>query len=141
MARFPSKIRGTSIMEFAFVAPVMVLIFVAMFEFSTLYYDKAIITNASREGARYGVVQSGTSYPTNTQITTYVQNYTTGNLLTFAATNPNVGVTATSSTTPAVQGSQLTVTVTYTYTDLVLHNFINHGQSYNLSATTVMTYE
>ncbi len=135
------KIRGNAMIEFALVLPAFLLLTAGMVDLSVLYYDQAVITNASREGARYGVAVLTPSYPTTAQITTYVKNYTTNHLINFSTSPTNVTVTATPSTSPAVFGSTLNVTVNYTYTDLLLHHFINHGNQYSLSATTVMTYE
>ena len=52
--------RGGAAVEFAIVLPVLVLLIFGMIEFSTLLYDKGVITNASREGARAGIVYSPT---------------------------------------------------------------------------------
>ena len=45
---------GASAVEFAVVLPLLVLPF-GIIEFSLALYDKAMITNASREGARAGI--------------------------------------------------------------------------------------
>ena len=47
---------GTAIVEFAIVLPVLLLILMGIIEFSFVLYDKAVLTNASREGARAGIV-------------------------------------------------------------------------------------
>lgn len=127
--------------EFALVLPVLILIIIGILELSLLFYDRDVITNASREGARYGIVLRTPTYATSTDIVNYTKTYTTNKLITFSSIPSLVTVTATPSTSPQKFGDTLTVTVTYTYTDLVLHHFINHGQQYNLSASTKMTYE
>ena len=45
---------GAALVEFAIVLPVLLMLIFEMIEFSLLLYDKAMITNASREGARAG---------------------------------------------------------------------------------------
>jgi Flp pilus assembly protein TadG len=135
------KKTGTALLEFTLILPILMLILVGIVEVSILFYNKAIITNASREGARYGIVYRGTGYATAAQITDYVKGYTSNYLITFSTTPTEVSVTATPSTPSPQFGDKLTVTVSYTYTDLVLHNFISHGQQYDISATSVMTYE
>ena len=132
---------GNAMIEFALVLPVLILLLAGGVEFSILFYDKAVITNASREGARYGVALRTPTYATSAQITTYVQNYCANRLINFSSTPTNVVVNATPSSASPQFGDTLTVTVSYTYTDLLLHRFINHGQQYVLTATTVMTYE
>ena len=46
---------GASAIEFAFLLPVLLLFLFGIIEFSVLFYNKAMITNASREGARAGI--------------------------------------------------------------------------------------
>ena len=48
--------RGASAIEFAIVFPLLVLLLFGIIEFSLILYDKVMITNASREGARAGIV-------------------------------------------------------------------------------------
>ena len=48
--------QGTSLVEFAFVAPFFLLLLFGIIEFSVILFDKATITNASREGARVGIL-------------------------------------------------------------------------------------
>ncbi len=132
---------GASLLEFALVLPILMLLIVGIIDLSLLLYDKAIITNASREGARYGVVVRQPTYASTSAVISYTQTYCTNHLVSFSKTPATATVTATPSTTPPVSKATLTVTVNYTYTDLVLHYFINHLPTYNLSATTVMSYE
>ena len=47
---------GGSLVEFAIVMPILLLLVAGLVEFGILYYDKQVLTNASREGARAGIV-------------------------------------------------------------------------------------
>jgi len=47
--------RGAQAVEFALVLPFMIMVIFAVLDFGFLVYNKAVITNASREGARFGV--------------------------------------------------------------------------------------
>lgn len=47
--------KGAAAVEFAIVLPLFVIIVFGIIEFSLLFYAKAVITNASREGARLAV--------------------------------------------------------------------------------------
>ena len=47
---------GGSLVEFAVIAPLLFVILFGIIEFGILLYDQAKITNASREGARAGIV-------------------------------------------------------------------------------------
>ncbi|HTH74112.1 MAG TPA: TadE/TadG family type IV pilus assembly protein [Trinickia sp.] len=106
---------------------------------SLLLCDKAVITNASREAARAGVVvrvpQMAASDIANVALAYAQSNLVTGG----AATTPTVNVDQSSGTSP---GSPLTVTVTYTYEGLVLGSaFSALTGPVTVSATTVMNYE
>ena len=47
--------RGQAIIEFAFVLPLLCIMILGIIEFGVLFYDKAVVTNASREGARAAI--------------------------------------------------------------------------------------
>jgi hypothetical protein len=49
------KNKGASAVEFAIVLPLFLMLIFGMIEFSLILYAKAVITNASREGARLGI--------------------------------------------------------------------------------------
>lgn len=48
--------KGAAIVEFAVVLPLLLVLLFGIIEFGLIMYNKHIITNASREGARYGIV-------------------------------------------------------------------------------------
>jgi TadE-like protein len=60
LIRQPGNQRGTSTLEFVVVLPVLLLIFLASLELSRAWLTVNIMTNAAREGARWGVVTSPT---------------------------------------------------------------------------------
>ena len=47
--------------EFAIVLPLLLMLIFGMIEFSVMLYDKAMLTNATREGARFGILFVGTA--------------------------------------------------------------------------------
>lgn len=134
------RTRGSAMVEFALVMPILFMLSFGLMEFGLLIYNKAIIADASRLGARYGTILTGSSYVTTSQVVTYTTNYCTNKLVTLQGT-PSVTVTATSSATPPSFGATLTVVVNFTYTDLVIHNFIGGASTHPITATTVMNYE
>lgn len=131
---------GAAIIEFVLIMPVLLMILVGIIDYSFMMYDQAVIENASREGARYGIVK-GTSYATTASVIAYAETYCVSNLVSFSAKAPSVSVTATASTSPPVSGSTLKVTVTYAYTDLMIGYFMKTSGVDTLTATTVMMYE
>ena len=52
--------QGGSLVEFAIVMPLLFVILFGIIDFGILLYDKAMITNASREGASAGIVFDAT---------------------------------------------------------------------------------
>ena len=48
--------QGQSMIEFALVLPLMVLIIAGIFDLGRAFYSSITITNAAREGARYGTL-------------------------------------------------------------------------------------
>jgi len=54
--RFLKDESGQSLVEFALVLPVLLLILCAIIDFGWLYYNQITLNNAAREGARYAVI-------------------------------------------------------------------------------------
>ena len=67
---------GASAVEFALLLPVLMMILFGIIEFGLALYRQAILTNASREGARLGIVQSVPAI-TTAQIDARIDNYLT----------------------------------------------------------------
>ncbi|WP_267957003.1 TadE/TadG family type IV pilus assembly protein [Paraburkholderia sp. HP33-1] len=131
--------RGAVALEFVLVFPFLMMVLFGIIDVSLLLCDKAIITNASREAARAGVVVRIPQL-TVTQISNVALNYTQQNLVTGGtATTPTVTVDQSGGTS---SGSPLSVTVTYKYQGLVLGSALSVLTGpVTLTATTVMNYE
>ena len=133
------KQQGLAVIELSLVLPVLFLILFVIMEFSIALYNKAIITNASREAARAGIVLKSPKL-TTAQIQSVANNYLGSHLITFG-----------SSVTPVVSvpqgaggafGTQLTVQVSYPYSTMILGGILHVVDNpMNLSATTVMLNE
>lgn len=96
--------QGAAAVEFAIVAPVFFLMVFGMIEFGRALMVQQVLTNASREGARVGVLDSTT--PTRTQVIDTVNTYLqsagiSGATITLNPTEP----------TTAGYGEPVTVTV------------------------------
>jgi len=115
---------GASALEFAIVLPIILLLILGIIEFSFLLYNKAVITNACREGARAGIIQRLSPRVTSGEIETIVNNYCFNHLITFGGpTTPTVTSTA-PCPSGAYSGTDLSVTVTFHYTYLALPDFV-----------------
>jgi Flp pilus assembly protein TadG len=133
------KIKASAMVEFALVLPILCVITFGCIEFGIMFYDKTIVADASRQGARYGTIKQ-TAYPTTAAVVTFTTNYCSNRLISFSSSPAAVSVTATASG-PLAFGSNLTVTVQYTYTSYAIHNFLNISSAHLITATTVMPYE
>jgi len=131
---------GSALVEFAVILPVLVFLLVGMMEFGLLLYNQQVITNASREGARYGIV-SRTPRRTAEEIEAVVNNYCADHLVTFGGGSPDTDVNP-ADTGGSTFGQDLVVTVTFHYDFLVLPNFVGAliGGT-DLQAETTMKYE
>ncbi|MFO0794283.1 MAG: TadE family protein [Candidatus Brocadiaceae bacterium] len=131
---------GGAAVEFAIIVPFLFMVMFGIIEFGLILYDQQIITNASREGARLGIVVRDTgSRVSDSEINSCVNNYCANNLITFGAgSTPTITITRTGTTF----GNDLTVRVVYHYNFLVFPNFISSfvgGK--DLKAQTVMKME
>lgn len=59
--KFIKKEHGQSIVEFAIVLPLLLLIVCAIIDFGWLFYNQLNLQNSVREGARFGAVNAGNS--------------------------------------------------------------------------------
>jgi Flp pilus assembly protein TadG len=143
MRRQHTSQKGAAAVEFALVLPLLIVLTFGIIEFGVFLYNQQVITNASREGARAGIVATGSARVTAAEIRTIVQNYCASRLFTFGSQNtpilvpdPPLGYDS-----AAVSGTDLTVRVQYTYRFLLLPNFVTLTNQRNMTATTVMKYE
>ena len=59
--RLPSRARGQSLVEFALVAPLFIVLLAAIYTFGIAVFYQQQLTNAAREAARYASIHSATS--------------------------------------------------------------------------------
>jgi Flp pilus assembly protein TadG len=104
--------QGAAAAEFAILLPVLLTILFGIIEFGMLMYGREIVTNATREGARAGIVQ-GPPKRTAGEITTIATNYLTGTGVNLA--DVTFTVTGAGLTNP----NTLTVSATYLYRFLI----------------------
>ena len=146
--------RGQTIVEFAMMLPLLLIIIVGIMDFSILFYDKAVVTNASREGARQGSIfrsnaSTGAYEPLNeTGIRDAVNGYLSDRAISFASTAATTAAlwNATSPpsgswTTTPMSGGTIDVLVTYSYTFLALPRFAGWNGTMDISARTIMRME
>ena len=131
--------RGVAAVEFALILFPLVLLVFGTIEFSTLLYDKAVITNASREGARAGIVYSYPDRIADGEIINVVNTYCSDYMISLGG-NSTINTTITRSGNTS--GDDLTVRVSYVYQFLILPSFIaTLSGGLNLEAETIMRLE
>ena len=133
-----------ALIEFAIILPLLILVIFGIIEFSLLLFNKQIITNATREGTRLGIIV--TLEPeriSNQQIKNKIKDYARDYLVTFGSDtleDDHIDIASSTgdstdcvplgwenkdpATTPDKRclyfGSELKVVVTYEYKFLVL---------------------
>jgi len=159
--RFIRKTHGGVAVEFAVLLPVLALLVFGIIDFGHAWYLRHVVSDASREGARYGtrfVTDNADSriLPQNLSpsITSYLLNSAAENggsagwglrSLLPGDASPTVtctGAAFTEANANSLAGEDLTITVNATKTWFVLGRLIpGFGSAANLTVSTTMTCE
>ena len=150
--------KGGALIEFAIVLPLLILLVIGAIEFGLLCYNKQVIANASREGARAGIIAYNNSPPAgepaggkyfsyDAQIIIIVKNYCTNHLITFNG-SPNLEdgdillVPDDNYRTNAsfVFGDPFEVKVSYDY-DFLVPSLFGYSDIFTIKAATMMKRE
>jgi Flp pilus assembly protein TadG len=102
-----------AIVEFAFVAPIFLLVLFGIIEVGRLMIEYTSIANAAREGARRGAIPSYTVTEIQTYTTNFVISVGTAPVVTVQTVRNGSVVTATRET-----GDDVQVTVSHTFQPL-----------------------
>ena len=141
--------KGAVAVEFALLLPLLVLLIAGSVEFGLAWFNKQVITNASREAARAGIVQEADgSRMAPGAVQNVARNYCQGLLVTFGP-DP---LTALTVDPPDLldggqnRGNRLMITVRYQYDFLFLPDMRgligDRGlEDLTLVAQTTMRYE
>ena len=139
---------GGALVEFAIVMPILLMLVGGLVDFGFLYYNKQVLTNASREGARAGIVyevdkENKKKIIYEEDVQQIVQTYCSGRLWTFGGSSlPKATASGVES---LIYPANLTVTVSFKHTFLFssLLNILggDFGPTLNISAETVMRME
>jgi Flp pilus assembly protein TadG len=127
---------GAAAIEFAILLPILLMILFGIIEFGFALYGKEVITNASREGARAGIV-IGIPRPSEDQIKEVVSSYLTN----FGWDAGKAEITV--PTGPCEEFSDpLQVELKYPFSFLVLPSLVtDFSKDITLSSTTEMRCE
>jgi Flp pilus assembly protein TadG len=132
--------RGSAIVEFVIVLPMLFALVFGIIETSLIVYDKALLSFACGEGAREGTrYRDQAPSNLNALITNAVDSYLGGSLISLgAASSRQITITGDCS----APGNTLTVQLSYQYNYLIAPNFIpGLGSGSTLQSQSVMTCE
>lgn len=138
------RARGQSLVEFALVLPIFLLILSGIMDFGFLLYSRMTVINAAREGARVGITYSETPTQIPAHVTSQVTGAGGGLLNAGMVTVTCVPAPGSSpacgggSFTNAKPGDSVRVSVTYPHRAFFPLLF---GQTINLTSTVQMTLE
>lgn len=135
---------GQDLVEFALILPIFLFIVFVIFDLGRAVYYFSAITNAAREGARYGVI-----YPTEVnQIKATVCKFAVG-LDSDCPSAPGIGITVNSidedNGAPPIRNEVIQVVVTYSFEPVTpgvgLLLGLNQGEGIELLSQSQMRIE
>lgn len=130
------RLSGTSTVEMAIVLPLLLMLTFAIGEFSIAFTRSQTLTNATREGARTGVVFRNPCVAGT--VTTQIQN----TIATFAASaGITSGITTTATGVCAGTGAPLTVVTSVPFTFALMPGLAGLVRNINLGASSTMRNE
>ena len=142
---------GLAAVELALVAPLVFLMLFGVINYSILLFDKSVITNAAREGARWASIHAVDSTCSTIATTTdpcgIVRTYLMDNLITFEPVTELTTIVTYDNTTAGNCVTQYragcldTVTVTYKFTGIGYLWVSIIGNARTLSAISKMYHE
>ena len=113
-SRYRQRSRGQSLVEFAIILPVFMVIAFAVIDFG-LAFDASIgISSAAREGARQGAVQPNTTAITN-RVRTAAGRLNNSNMTVTVTCKTSAGAACPGGVTGATTGGSIVVNVSYSY--------------------------
>ena len=139
--------KGATLVEFAIILPLLLLLIFSIIEFGLFLFNRHVITNASREGARAGI--TGVA---NSDIEDIVKDYCKFNLINLSnndfdpAADPYDDIDISIDKSSIDESKVLTVRLEYRY-DLLLGSIFKFYAPYTtilnttISAETVMRME
>lgn len=147
------KQSGASAVEFALILPFLLIVIFLTIDFGFIVYNKAIITNASREAARYGTVLTATPwssssvasvacrYANNSLVSTKTGTHTSS---CSGTADPIISVSNINGNIPPNFGDPITVTIVYPYSGFLLNQtnaWMSSTVFPSLTAASTMNHE
>jgi Flp pilus assembly protein TadG len=125
--------KGAALIEFAIILPLILLLVFGAIEFGFLFYNKQVLTNASREAARAAIVKPDPKNPID--IPKIVTDYCNQNLIDLGGDTKlpeKINI--------STAGDYVTVHLEYTY-DFLFMPFFGFSKDITIAGQTVMRME
>jgi len=124
--------KGQALVEFALIVPILVMLVMGIVEFGRIFMTQQAVTNASREGARTGVLPNSSTTDVQNMVSSYMGSagLTGGTSVQCSNVGPSVAA-----------GTPTSVTVSYTLSILTGAIIPGLGDSVTITHTTVMRHE
>jgi Flp pilus assembly protein TadG len=124
---------GSAAVEYSLALPILVLLMLGGMDFAHMFYIQHVLTNASREGARYTSIYTGNANPPSD-----VENYIKSNLNYNSFNLNNLTVSSSvSASTPKI----ITVTVAADKNWWILNSMLGLTNPRHLTARTAMVWQ
>ena len=123
---------GAAAVELALVLPMLVLLVFGIIEFGLMFYNKQILTNASREAARVAITGVTVS-----EVKQIVLDYCNGKLLNLEG---SINLSEVDIDVPPPDGSDLSVAVSFDY-NFLFSQIIGIINPITVSGRTIMRME
>ncbi len=123
--------RGQAVVEFALLAPILIVLVMGVLDMARAYSVLQVVTNAAREGARQGILPSSTDALVTTTVDTFL---TAAGQSGCTTTGVNVGAAA-------IAGDSTVVTVSCNFTALTGTLIPGWGGTFALAQTATMRHE
>lgn len=135
--------KGVAMIETALTLPLILLVLFGIINFGVALYNKSVITNASREAARNGIVYSSSAGNLNS-IATFAQSRCVNRLINFGGGTTCTATVSTVQTPnpidPTKNDRTLVVRVNYDF-NTIAGALLGIGQVMNLESETQMKFE
>ncbi len=125
--------RGAATVEFAVVAPLLVLLLFGMIEFGRMIMVQQVLTNASREGARLAALDGSTTEGVKDTVVNYLENAA------LAVDRDRIVIEPAPES--AAKGAPIRVTVSVPFDDVSWLSHAMYLKSVDLQASATMRRE
>jgi len=133
--------RGQGLVEFALILPILLLVLVGIFEFARILFIYVNVSNAAREGARYGVVHPGDLGGIENHVTEYLTLVPAG-VLPAVSYDHGPGTGGFTDSRALMAGDRVGVRIAYTIDAItpIMEPFMSDGLDFSTESWRTILY-